>query len=81
MLTADTPGIRSAFSTELALVDPGNPKALASTIRRLLDHPAELERLAAAGRARFERDYSRPALGRLLARHLAELGLAPTSTS
>ena len=81
VLTADTPGIRSAFSTELALVDPGNPKALASTIRRLLDHPAELERLAAAGRARFERDYSRPALGRLLARHLAELGLAPTSTS
>jgi glycosyltransferase involved in cell wall biosynthesis len=77
VLTADTPGIRSAFSDELALVEPGNADALAATIRRLLDDPAELERLAAAGRARFERDYSRPALGRLLARHLAELELMP----
>jgi glycosyltransferase involved in cell wall biosynthesis len=79
VLTADTPGIRSAFSAELALVEPGNPEALASTIRRLLGDPAELARLAAAGRARFERDYSRRALGRLLARHLAELGLAPAT--
>jgi glycosyltransferase involved in cell wall biosynthesis len=79
VLTADTPGIRSAFSTELALVEPGNPEALAAAIRRLLDDPTELDRLAAAGRARFDRDYSRPALGRLLAGHLAELDLAPAS--
>jgi glycosyltransferase involved in cell wall biosynthesis len=76
VLTADTAGIRSAFSTELALVAPGDPEALASAIRRILEDRRELARLAAAGRARFERDYSRPALGRLLARHLAELGLA-----
>jgi glycosyltransferase involved in cell wall biosynthesis len=77
VLTADTPGIRSAFTTELALVEPGNPEALASAIRRLVGDPTELERLAAAGRARFESDYSRAALGRLLAGHLAELGLGP----
>jgi glycosyltransferase involved in cell wall biosynthesis len=79
VLTGDTPGIRSAFSTELALVEPGNPEALASAIRRLLDDPTELARLAAAGRSRFERDYSRPALGRLLAHHLTELRLAPAA--
>jgi glycosyltransferase involved in cell wall biosynthesis len=75
VLTADTPGIRSAFSAELALVESGNPEALAESIRRLLADPVELARLAAAGRARFDRDYSRPALGLLLARHLSELGL------
>lgn len=80
VLTADTPGIRSAFSTELALVEPGNPEALAAAVRRLLDNPTELARLAAAGRARYEQDYSRGALGRLVTRHLRELGLAPSST-
>ena len=73
VLTANTPGIRSAFSTELALVEPGNPEALATAVHRLLGDPAELERLAAAGRARFERDYSRPALGRLLRGYVDEL--------
>jgi glycosyltransferase involved in cell wall biosynthesis len=77
VVTADTPGIRSAFSTDLAMVEPGNPEALAVAVRRLLADPDELARLAAAGRARFEREYSRPALGRLLARHLTELGLGP----
>ncbi len=73
VLTADTPAIRSAFPTEVAVVPPGDPEALAAAVRRLLRDPAELARLAAAGRARFQRDYSRPALGRLLAADLAEL--------
>jgi glycosyltransferase involved in cell wall biosynthesis len=74
VLTADTEAIRSAFSSsEVAVVAPGDPHALASAIRRLLADRAELTRLATAGRARFERDYSRPALARLLAHHLSEL--------
>jgi glycosyltransferase involved in cell wall biosynthesis len=81
VLTADTPGIRSAFSDELALVEPGDPEKLGAAVRRLLADPAELARLAAAGRARFERDYSRQALARLLARHLSELGLHGASAA
>jgi glycosyltransferase involved in cell wall biosynthesis len=75
VLTGDTPAVRSAFSTEVAVVAPGDPQALASAVHRILADPTELARLAAAGRARFECDYSRRALGRLLASHLSELGL------
>jgi glycosyltransferase involved in cell wall biosynthesis len=73
VVTADTPAIRSAFSNEVALVPAGDAEALATTVRSLLGDPRRLAELAAAGRARFERDYSEAALARILADHLSDL--------
>lgn len=67
VVTADTPAVRSAFrKTELALTIPGDPKSLATTIRRLLLNTSERERLASAGHNRFLQDYRGPSLGLLL---------------
>jgi glycosyltransferase involved in cell wall biosynthesis len=40
------------------LVAPGDPKAFAAAVRRLLDEPGTRERLAAAGRRRAEREFT-----------------------
>jgi glycosyltransferase involved in cell wall biosynthesis len=73
VVTADTPAIRSAFSGEVEVVPPGDPEALAEKIESLLASPARLVELAAAGRARFERDYSEVTLGRQLCSYVDEL--------
>jgi glycosyltransferase involved in cell wall biosynthesis len=73
VVTGDTPAIRGAFSGEVEVVPPGDPEALAQKIRELLADPARLARLAAAGKARYERDYSESALSELLGGYVREL--------
>ncbi|HEY5173525.1 MAG TPA: glycosyltransferase, partial [Acidimicrobiia bacterium] len=67
VITADTEGIRSAFTDEeIAMVPPGDPEALANEIRRLLAEPASRERMAAAAHARYLSEYSTEFLMRAL---------------
>jgi glycosyltransferase involved in cell wall biosynthesis len=73
VLTGDTPAIRSAFSGEVAVVRPGDPDALAAAIRELLADEARLADLAAAGHARYGRDYGEAALTRMLSEYVTEL--------
>jgi glycosyltransferase involved in cell wall biosynthesis len=73
VVTADTPAVRSAFDDEVAVVQPGDPEALAGMIRTLIGDEAQLAALALAGRRRFERDYSEVALGRTLSGYVDEL--------
>jgi glycosyltransferase involved in cell wall biosynthesis len=54
-------------------VPVGDPAALAAAIRALRDNPESRERVAAAGHARFHRDYGERALARRLRGHLDEL--------
>ena len=72
VLTGDTEAIRSAFDGEVATVSPGDPPALAAAIHELLGDEARLAALAAAGHARYLRDYSEAALSRALATYLSE---------
>lgn len=72
VLTADTPAIRHAFDEgEVATSRAGDPAALAAAVRELLADPARLDAIAAAGRARYERDYSEAAIAARLADILA----------
>jgi glycosyltransferase involved in cell wall biosynthesis len=79
VLTADTPAIRSAFDAEVATVRAGDAPALAIAIRELLGDTERLESLASAGHARYERDYSEPALGRQLTSIVDELTVDRTA--
>jgi glycosyltransferase involved in cell wall biosynthesis len=82
VVTADTPAIRAALSGQVAVVPAGDPQALAGEIRSLLGDPARLDELAAAGHARYVREYSEQALGKLLAGYVEELaGRRATATS
>jgi glycosyltransferase involved in cell wall biosynthesis len=82
VVTADTPASRAAFSGEVETVAPGDPEALAEKIRDLFADPSRLEELAAAGHARFRRDYSEVALGCLLRGYVEELaGRRATASS
>jgi glycosyltransferase involved in cell wall biosynthesis len=56
----------------------GDPDALAAAIRSIRDDPEERERVAAAGHARFQRDYGERALAERLRKHLVELVAART---
>lgn len=75
LVTADTPAVRELLEHErdALLVPPGNPEALAATVRRLaLD--AELKgRIGSAGRATYETHASEKALGRRWRTLLEEL--------
>lgn len=73
VVTGDTPAIRGGFSGEVEVVPPGDPEALAAKISELLGNPARLTELGAAGRARYERDYSEAALADLLGSYVREL--------
>ena len=67
IVTADTPALREAFTAdEVALVAPGDPEALAVTLRALAGDRERVEELGRRARARFERDYAPEALGRRL---------------
>jgi glycosyltransferase involved in cell wall biosynthesis len=67
VITADTEGIRSAFTDEeIAMVPPGDPEALANEIRRLLSEPASRERMAVAAHKRYLSEYANEFLVRVL---------------
>jgi glycosyltransferase involved in cell wall biosynthesis len=65
VLTADTPAVRRAFRDghELWLTPPDDAESLTDAILRLASEPATRQRLAAQGRAAYERGYSLGALG------------------
>jgi glycosyltransferase involved in cell wall biosynthesis len=66
LVTADTPAARELLVHEVSalLVPPGDPAALADAIRRLAADPDLARRIAAGGRAVYEREASEPVLGR-----------------
>jgi len=67
VITADTEGVRSAFSgDEVALVPAADPATLAKEIRRLMDDAPTRESMARAAHERYVRDYSEGPLARLL---------------
>jgi 2-polyprenyl-3-methyl-5-hydroxy-6-metoxy-1,4-benzoquinol methylase len=74
IVTADTPAIREAFADdEVALVPPGDPAALAATLRALASDRDRVGELGRRARARFERDYAPAPLGRRLTAILRQL--------
>lgn len=89
VVTSDTDPQRAALGDAAVLVPPGDPAALASTLRRLADSPAEVARLrdlaAATARQRFTAAASaRPLADRLAllcARPAAEETTMPPTTS
>ena len=75
IVTADTPAMREAFPEAVALVPPGDPEALAATIRALCADADRRERLGTAARARFEAAFSTRAIGEALRAAVAALGV------
>jgi glycosyltransferase involved in cell wall biosynthesis len=71
VIATRTPGLADLFDDgeEGLFVPPGDAAALRAAIQRLLDDPAEAERMGRAGRARIERAH----------RLDAEMGAMPTS--
>ena len=68
VVTADTEGVRSAFSEdEVALVPAGDPEALAKEIKRLIADAPTREAMARAAHERYVHEYSAGPLSRLLA--------------
>jgi glycosyltransferase involved in cell wall biosynthesis len=67
VVTADTEGIRSAFTDdEIAMVPPGDPDALANEIRRLLADATRREEMAVAAREHYVKDFATDSLVRAL---------------
>jgi glycosyltransferase involved in cell wall biosynthesis len=66
LITADTPAARELLvhDESALLVPPGDPAALADAIRRLAADPELARRIAAGGRAAYEREASETVLGR-----------------
>ncbi len=72
VVTADTEGARSAFTTgEVAMV-AAEPEALAAELRRLVADSAARELLAREGHCRYVAQYSEGPLSRLLNTQLAQ---------
>jgi glycosyltransferase involved in cell wall biosynthesis len=65
LITADTPAAREllADGQSALLVPPGDPEALAEAIHRLAAEPDLAKRIAAGGRAAYERSASEAVLG------------------
>jgi glycosyltransferase involved in cell wall biosynthesis len=65
LITADTPAAREllADGRSALLVPPGEPEALAEAIHRLAAEPDLAKRIAAGGRAAYERSASEAVLG------------------
>jgi glycosyltransferase involved in cell wall biosynthesis len=65
LVTADTPGARELLVDEESalLVPPGDPKALAQALRRLAADSELSLRIAAGGRAAYDREASESVLG------------------
>jgi glycosyltransferase involved in cell wall biosynthesis len=66
LVTADTPAAREllADGESALLVPPGDPEALAAAVRRLAEDDELARRIAAGGRAAYERAASEAVLGR-----------------
>ena len=77
LITRDGPAANEAFGGDASalLVPPGDPAALAAALRELRDDREELERLGAAGRSHYERNFTPAAVARTFLRALAERGL------
>ena len=65
LVTADTPAVRELLvdGESALLVPPGDPAALAATLRRLASDPELARRIGAGGRAAYERHASEQVLG------------------
>jgi glycosyltransferase involved in cell wall biosynthesis len=65
LVTADTPAAREllAHGDSALLVPPGDPEALAGAVRELAAHDELTRRIAAGGRATYERHASEAVLG------------------
>jgi glycosyltransferase involved in cell wall biosynthesis len=65
LVTADTPAAREllAHGDSALLVPPGDPEALAGAVRELAAHDGLTRRIAAGGRATYERHASEAVLG------------------
>jgi glycosyltransferase involved in cell wall biosynthesis len=65
LVTADTPAARELLLDDESalLVPPGDPEALATAVRRILDDTALAQRLGAGGRAAYEAKASETVLG------------------
>ncbi len=68
VITADSPALREMFAPgeDLAVVPPGDPRALAEQIAALAGDPARRAALAQTGRRHIEEAYTEAALGRRL---------------
>jgi glycosyltransferase involved in cell wall biosynthesis len=67
VVTADTEGVRSAFSDEeVAFVAAGDPEALAKEVKRLMADAPTRESMARAAHERYVREYSEGPLSHLL---------------
>lgn len=66
VVTADSTTVRAALADrrEIYLIERNSPDALAAALRDLKDDPAQRERIAAAGHARYLAGNSIPAIGR-----------------
>jgi glycosyltransferase involved in cell wall biosynthesis len=66
LVTAHTPGARELLvdGESALLVPPGDPRALATALRRLAGDPELAQRLSAGGRAAYEAHASEEVLGR-----------------
>jgi glycosyltransferase involved in cell wall biosynthesis len=66
VVTADSPTVRAALADrrEIYLIERNSPDALAAALRELKDDPAQRERIAAEGHARYLAGNSIPAIGR-----------------
>lgn len=75
VISGDSPTIRAALAdrTEVYLVARNNPEALAAGLLELRADPAQRERIAAAGHARYLSGNSIKAIGREMAAVLREL--------
>jgi glycosyltransferase involved in cell wall biosynthesis len=68
LITADTPALRDAFmpGEHLLAVPPGDARALAEAVTRLVDDPDLRDRLGQAGRTRTRIGFNEAALGQRL---------------
>lgn len=67
VVTADTPAMRSVFAeSEIALVPPGDPEALARMVRELLADPDRREAMAAAAHRRYVAEYATDSVSKQL---------------
>jgi glycosyltransferase involved in cell wall biosynthesis len=78
IVATDVGGVSEAIQDGVTglLVAPGSSDALAAAISRLIDDPALRERLGAAARERFEKEFSLAAMHESAARVFREVGLA-----
>jgi glycosyltransferase involved in cell wall biosynthesis len=67
VVTGDTPAIRNAFTpAQVATSPPGDPTALADTIRRLVSDAKAREALADAGNCRYREAFGSETISRVL---------------